>query len=277
MAGGADRSLEVWRDLREWWLQRGVDYWTDDPTDRSGEGWVRVDAFGDDPQRLRSFVDAYGERISVDDTKAAAALLAKRLSSMLAFPPTVAWMRWNRVPRVTPETAWVRFNENVPDRVAVEAPRMWVLADDDAAGADDVDVVDEDGLLEALATSSFDETMSSVIDPINAVIRTGSRHLWGNLALVAINSALWAGDSHDPWGKGARLLAARAPLARTLDAEPAQRADTGSFLVALRKTCCLAYENVEHGYCASCSLLDRDERLVDLTRRIGDQWRDRPR
>ncbi|NQY57892.1 MAG: (2Fe-2S)-binding protein [Ilumatobacteraceae bacterium] len=52
--------------------------------------------------------------------------------------------------------------------------------------------------------------------------------------------------------------------------------DVDAFTLALRRTCCLAYET-PHGYCASCSLLDCDERVADLTVRIGDAWRDRDR
>ena len=117
--------------------------------------------------------------------------------------------------------------------------------------------------------------MGALIDGFHAAERTGRRHLWGNLGLTAVNSALWCTQRPDSWDDGPRLLAVDERLDRTVDVLPAERPDAGRFLVALRKTCCMAYADADHGYCASCSLLDRDERIDDLTVRIGDAWRDR--
>lgn len=270
-------AIDIYRDLRTWWLRRGAEYWGEDPTDRSGAGWIRVDALGDDPERLGSIVEAYGELIKTTTRKASAALLGKRFSAMLAFPPTVAWMQWHRVPTVVPDRTWIRFDDGIPTRVAVDDVHATVLAGDPLARAGDCDVAAPDALRERLATTAYDATMGAAIDAIHRCERTGTRHLWGNVSLTAINSALWAADAPDPWDRGAALCASRTVLARTQDLLPCERDDTGPYLVALRKTCCLAYEVESHGYCASCSLVDADERLATLPDRIGDAWRDRIR
>ncbi|MEM8705903.1 MAG: (2Fe-2S)-binding protein [Actinomycetota bacterium] len=270
-------AIEIYRDLRTWWLRRGADYWTEDPTDRSGDGWIRVDELGDDPDRLGSIVAAYGELIQTGTRKASAALLAKRFSAMLAFPPTVAWMQWERVPTVRPDETWIRFDDGIPVRVAVDRVHAVVRADDPLAGADDCDVGTSEEIREHLATTAYDATMTAAIDAIHRCERTGTRHLWGNVALTAINSALWAADAPEPWTRGRTLFESRDVMVRTQDLVECHRPDTGPYLVALRKTCCLAYEVKSHGYCASCNLVDADERLESLTVKIGDAWRDRIR
>ncbi|MEM9464849.1 MAG: (2Fe-2S)-binding protein [Actinomycetota bacterium] len=270
-------AIDVYRDLRTWWLRRGADYWTDDPTDRSGPGWIRVDQLGSDPERLGRIVEDYGDRIGTATRKAAAALLGKRFSAMLAFPPTVAWMQWERVPTVRPDTTWLRFDDRMPTRVAVDEIHATVLADDRLAGSDDCDVLDRQALREHLASTAYDATMGAAIDALHTCERTGTRHLWGNVSLTAVNSALWAADAPDPWARGEALCASRDVLARTQELIACERDDTGPYLVALRKTCCLAYEVESHGYCASCSLVDTEQRLATLPDRIGDAWRDRIR
>ncbi|MEO0494484.1 MAG: (2Fe-2S)-binding protein [Actinomycetota bacterium] len=270
-------ALDVYRDLRTWWLRRGVDYWTEDPTDRTGDGWIRVDRLGDDRAQLDAIVAEYAAHLGVSDRKAAASLLAKRLSAMLVFPPTVAWMQWERVPTVVPESTWLRFDNGLPLRVAVDHVHATVRPDDPLADADDCDTLPAPELGEHLAATAYDQTMASVIDTIHTRFRTGTRHLWGNVALTAINSALWSGDAASPWDRGRTLFESRPHLVRTQDVLACDRADTGPYLAARRKTCCLAYEVESHGYCASCSLLDEPERTDTLTTRIGDAWRDRIR
>ncbi len=76
-------------------------------------------------------------------------------------------------------------------------------------------------------------------------LRTGRRHWWGNLALTAVNSALWSADAvaagRDPWEDGRRLEASHPKLAPTLEVVDAGHAEASPFLVAMRKTCCLTY------------------------------------
>ncbi|MEM8706379.1 MAG: (2Fe-2S)-binding protein [Actinomycetota bacterium] len=138
-------------------------------------------------------------------------------------------------------------------------------------------MAEPDALREHLAATAYDATMTAAIDAIHRCERTGTRHLWGNVALTAINSALWAADAADPWKRGRALFESREVMTRTQDLVECERDDTGPYLVALRKTCCLAYEVASHGYCASCNLVDADDRLESLTVKIGDAWRDRIR
>jgi hypothetical protein len=272
----ANGAVQVLLDLRERWLVRGVDWWSDDPTERPGHGWIRVDEFAGDADRISTAVDAWADTHSITHRKAAASLLVKRLGSILAFPPTVAWMNWQRVPTLRPDGVWLRLGAGGPERLAMPEPEVVVLDGDPLVGAPGVSVAASSSeLLGHLRATAYEATMGMVIDGFNAAERTGSRHLWGNLALTAVNSALWCTDRAESWADGAELLASDERLARTLEVVPAERPDTGSFLVALRKTCCLAYADGDHGTCASCSLLDRDDRIVDLTERIGNAWRDR--
>ncbi|MEM9514901.1 MAG: (2Fe-2S)-binding protein [Actinomycetota bacterium] len=269
-------ALAVYEQLRERWQLRGLDYWTTDPTDRAGDDWFRVSEIDAEPARLDALIAAFGARAETDNTKAAASLLGKRISSLIPFPATVTWMRARRVPIMRPDTTWVQFVDGAAARVAVDDIAAWVLANDELAGAPDCIVVDDDTMLDHLATVLYEQTMSAVIDALHRHARTGRRHLWGNLALPAINSALWAGEAPDPWTDGRRLLDRLEPVRPTVELLDAERTDADPFTLALRRTCCLAYET-PHGYCASCSLLDRDERIIDLTARIGDAWRDRDR
>jgi hypothetical protein len=184
-------------------------------------------------------------------------------------------MSWRRVPTLRAEGLWLRFEGGEPKRLAVPEPEAAVLAGDDLAGSEAIAVLGEPELLGHLHATAYDDAMGTLIDGFHAAERTGRRHLWGNLALTAVNSALWCTHRADAWDDGPRLLDTDRRLDRTIDVLPAERPDTGHFLVALRKTCCLAYADEDHGTCASCSLLDRDERIDDLTVRIGDAWRDR--
>jgi hypothetical protein len=271
----AHGAVQVLLDLRERWSERNVDWWSDDPTRMDGDGWLRVDELAADPERIAGLVDAWSEAHGITDRKAAASLLVKRLGSIVAFPPTVAWMSWRRVPTIRPDGLWLRFDGGVPDRIAIPEPGAAVLAGDDLVGGPGVTVLDEAGLLEHLEANAYRATMGTLIDGVHTAERTGRRHLWGNLALTAVNSALWCAQRDDPWTDGRALVAADHRLERTLEVLDAERSDTGPFLVALRRTCCLAYADDDHGWCASCSLLDREARVVDLTERIGNAWRDR--
>lgn len=273
MTGGA---VDVLLALRARWLERGVDWWGEDPTSLDGDGWVRVDELAADPGRISTLVDDWARTHRIEHRKGAASLLVKRLGSILAFPPTVAWMNWRQVPSIRPDGVWLRFAPGGPTRLAVPEPEALVLADDALVGGEGVTVAaDVEALRVHLHATAYDATLGALIDGFHAAERTGTRHLWGNLALTAVNSALWCTQRPDSWNDGEHLLGTDERLARTLDVVPAERPDTGPFLVALRKTCCLAYVDLDHGTCASCSLLDRDERIDDLTVRIGDAWRDR--
>lgn len=274
---GSRGAVQVLLDLRDRWLLRGVDWWSDDPTRMEGGGWIRLDDLTADPDRIRDAVSGYGDALGVDDRKAAASLLVKRLGSILAFPPTVAWMDWRRVPTMLPDRVWMRFADGKPARICVPDPEVRVLADDPLAGRAGVFVADEDALMDRLLADAYTGTMGSIFDAVHRVERTGRRHLWGNLALTAINSSIWCTRNPDPWADGWRLLQSRTELARTAETLPRDDEDAGRYLVALRKTCCMAYADPGHGYCASCSLLDRDERIEDLTVRIGEAWRNRRR
>jgi hypothetical protein len=262
-------------DLRERWADRGVDWWSEDPTTLTGSGWVRIDELAADPERIRDLVGAWATTHRIEHRKAAASLLVKRLGSILAFPPTVAWMSWRRVPTISPTATYLRFVDGQPVRLAIPEPRAVVAPDDPLAVAPDIDTADALGLLDHLRVTAYEATMGALIDAFHSVERTGRRHLWGNLGLTAVNSALWSAPRAQAWDDGRALVDSDVRLARTLEILDADRPDTGRFLVALRRTCCMAYADDDHGYCASCSLLDRGERITDLTTRIGDAWRDR--
>jgi hypothetical protein len=273
VSGGA---VEVLLDLRRRWLERGVDWWSADPTQLDGDGWVRVDELAADAPRISSLVDGWATTHGIEHRKAAASLLVKRLGSIVAFPPTVAWMNWQRVPTIRPDRLWLRFGSQGPERLAIPEPEVVVLDGDPLVGGPGVSVAASPAdLLDHLHATAYDATMGALIDGFHAAERTGSRHLWGNLALTAVNSALWCTNRPESWSDGRELLHSDDRLTRTLDVVPADRPDTGPFLVALRKTCCMAYADPDHGWCASCSLLDRDDRIDDLTERIGNAWRDR--
>lgn len=273
VARQAGSAIDAYRQLGDRWAARSAPLFGTTPTEREGDGWIRVADFAADPERLRSVVAAFGPQITVHDKpKAAAALLSKRLGGLLAFPATVGFMSRRRVIRLVPEHTWVRFTDGIPDRAAISEPYAWVSATDRLAGAVDCEVVDEAAQLERLAATAYEATMGTIISALHTVFRTGRRHLWGNLSLAAINSALYCPDGPDPWGDGRRLVAALPTVEPTVDLVPCER-DDGPFTLALRTTCCLAYEREDHGYCASCSLLDRDERIDDLSVSIGDLWR----
>lgn len=275
-SGGASAIVA---DLRDAWAQRGTDWWTEDPTDRAGDGWIRIDQLGADPERLGHIVVGYQRLVQAATRKAGAALLAKRLTSILVLPPTVAWLSWHRVPTLLPDETWIQFHPKLgPIRLAVKQVQGMVLAEDPLASSPDCVVAEtDDELREHLAATTYDATMGAVIEAIATKERTGRRHLWGNVALVAVNSAMWAGNGTDPWGRGRQLCESRRVLNDTQRVVPCERSDAGEFLLALRSTCCLAYEVESHGYCASCSLLDYDDRVANLTSTIGDLWRDRAR
>lgn len=268
-------GVRVLLDLRDRWSERGVDWWSHDPTTLDGDGWVRVDELAADHDRIAAVVTSWAAVHGIDDRKAAASLLVKRLGSILAFPPTVAWMTWRRVPTIRPDGVWLRFTAGGPDRLAIPEPAARVGHRDELAGSPGISTATDDELVSHLRAGAYDATMGALIDGFHAAERTGRRHLWGNLALTAVNSALWCTQRPDAWSDGRALLGTDIRLGRTLEVLEADRPDTGPFLVALRKTCCMAYADADHGWCASCSLLDRDARVVDLTERIGNAWRDR--
>ena len=179
------------------------------------------------PGAHRSVVTGWQRTHGIDDRKAAASLLVKRLGSIIAFPPTVAWMSWRRVPALRADGLWLRFEGGEPKRLAVPAPEVAVLEGDDLAGSDDIVVLGERELLDHLHATVYDDAMGTLIDGFHAGERTGRRHLWGNLALTAVNSALWCTHRADAWADGPRLLDTDRRLGRTIDVLPAERPDAG--------------------------------------------------
>ena len=137
-------AVQVLLDLRDRWLERGVDWWSEDPTSRPGDGWVRVDELAADTDRIERLVTAWQESHGIDGRKAAASLLVKRRGSIIAFPPTVAWMNWRRVPTLRPDGVWLRLQEGEPRRLAVPDPEAAVLPDDPLADAEGIQVLGED-------------------------------------------------------------------------------------------------------------------------------------
>lgn len=272
-AAGHD-AVDVLGRLRARWLARGVELLRSDPTDRSGEGWVAVADLAD-PDRAGGAARAYGAAHGIDDPKAAASLLGKRLGSLLAFPATVAWMAERHVPDLTPATTWLRFADGTPSMLAVDEPHGWAPPDRAGAGVDPV--ADPDRLRAVLLDTAYDGAVGPLLDALAAAVRMGRRHLWGNLALVAVNSAIWVPEAPGRWIDADVLLADRPDLARTLEVVDGHDERVGPFRVALRRTCCMAYADPDHGYCASCSLVDRDERLDRLPGQLADAIARAPR
>ncbi|HSL59777.1 MAG TPA: (2Fe-2S)-binding protein [Acidimicrobiales bacterium] len=273
-SGGGHDAVDVLRRLRVRWAARGVELVREDPTDRSGAGWVAVADLAD-PDRARAAAADYGAAHGIADPKAAASLLGKRLGSVLAFPATVAWMAERHVPDLSPDRTWLRFVDGTPTTFAVAEPRGWASPERAGAG---VEAVDDPARLRArLLDVDYDAAVGPLLDALATAVRMGRRHLWGNLALVAVNSAIWVPEAPDPWGDADALLAERPDLARTLDVRDAHDDRVGPFRVALRRTCCMAYADPDHGYCASCSLVDHDERLARLPGQLADAIAAAPR
>jgi hypothetical protein len=150
---------------------------------------------------------------------------------------------------------------------------LTVLDHDPLVGAEHVTVVDEHAMLEALldvglgravpagerpggAEGGHASAIGVLVAECRRMVRTGDRHLWGNVALAAANALV-----HAPEADRDLVFGGRPDLLATIEL-----VDGAGCTFALRRTCCLLYKLPAGQLCSTCSLGDREEQRVVVGR-----------
>ncbi len=217
------------------------------------------------PGRLAELVDRQIPRWSGAAPIVAASLLVREITGLVTTVAVDLWGRSRRVLDLSLDNLELACTADAT-RLALRHAGLRTLPGDPATARSDVAALPEHDLRTALLTTILDGTIPTVVDSMQEVVRTGRRHLWGNVALGIANGFTTVGHSHDGADEERRrFLAHRPELTRTIELLTVDDGLGGELTCALRRTCCLLDE-VDPAYrCATCSL-DHDpgrrERVV---------------
>lgn len=217
------------------------------------------------PDRLTELVERQVARWAGAAPIVAASLLVREITGLVI---AVAVDLWGTSRRVLDLSLGNLELACTPDatRMALRQAGLRVVPGDPLAGAHGVTTTEVGDLRTALLSTVLDETVPAVIESMQSAVRTGTRHLWGNVALGIANG--FTSVSHTHAGaddERRRFLAHRPELARTIELVTVDDGLGGALTCALRRNCCLLDE-VDRTYrCATCSLdhdPQRRERVV---------------
>ncbi|MFP5488856.1 MAG: (2Fe-2S)-binding protein, partial [Acidimicrobiia bacterium] len=199
-----------------------------------------------EPSQLRPALVRIGVVMGTDDLAVVGSVVGRDLLAALTSLTVAGWCRERVVLDVT--------RDNVLVDLTQRQPRLALRRD---VGVSGPDVIDQ---LEAWL---IDDAAACYIDGLRAVVRTGTRHLWGNVALAVVNTL--AALSHDAGNTAdtdrRALLARRPELATALDIVSTSDEHGDELTFAIRRNCCLIFKVPGMGQCGTCSLRPRDDRI----------------
>lgn len=231
----------------------------------TGGGWQPLRELLE-PRGLHSAIDARVARTGCEDRVAVGSVLVRDLLAPLTRLAVAAWSQ----DRVVLDVSTV----NVLADVSADGPRVG-LAEVRAAGADGHR--DPLGTLEAVL---LDGTVAAMIESLRRVVRVGRRHLWGNVALAAVNTLTTL--SHRVGGTAdadrVALLGRRPDLLAHLDVVTTDDGRGRAITYAIRRSCCLLVKIPPGTMCGTCSLRPRADRIAACdahfrAARFGSAWR----
>ncbi len=218
--------------------------------------WQPLTTLCEPAQMRRTLVDVAG-RVPSADLAAVGSVLVRDLLAPITRLVVAAWCQDRVVLDVTPG--------NISVDVAGCATRLRLGEVQAFPNGSAPPALPE---LEAVL---FDGTATAVIDGLRRVVRIGRRHLWGNVALAAVN--VLASLSHRPGSPAdadrEALLARRPDLAALVETITARDGRGGTITYAVRRNCCLLAKLPPGTMCGTCSLRPRDERV----RECDDHYR----
>lgn len=253
-------------------------------TDDEGElGWIAAEDLLDRPDGLMRLVRTAGpDRFRSTDQNLVLAQVAREAVAALATAAVHTWSCQRRLLDASASNVLLRDGE-IAVVAALRTPTLAVLPEDPLARQPGVEVVDEPTMFRRLLTRTLGYPLSpgpspprrpaqvaaiaAVIAALRRLVRSGDRHLWGSVALAAVNALTHA--SHLT-GERARsdldaLVSARPDLERTVELVTTHDPRGQPITFAIRRTCCLLYKLPDGRQCATCSLVDRDNRLASLS------------
>lgn len=239
---GVPSLLAVLADL-------GVDHGVvPDPTFRRDLEWV---PFVELLDQLPARIDSLGLALGGARPAVAASLLARSFVPLVATPTVVGASYVGRVVDLRSPGLLVGMGDG---RVGAVAPGRPHLVE---AGPDP-----QVGIVEELVVG----LCGQLIDEVRRHVRTGERHLWGNvsLAVAAPFAVLLATGRHD--GRSFRDAVLQHPLLHGLVEVLDASEDDRPVDVVRRRTCCLLTKAPPpHAMmCGTCSLHPRSEHLRQL-------------
>lgn len=244
--------------------------------------WVVVAGAFDDRSVLEPLVDArtkpLGASGSQGDRDLVMAQVVREATSVLAHAAVALWTRQRRLFDWSAANVALTAGPVGVDVGLLDAS-MTVRPDDPLARTLGVEVADERGLFDRLLGVGLGDPVASgdlpvgppqgasavatVIAAGRRVVRSGDRHLWGNVALAAANALIHRGPATDTDGDRAALFESRPDLARTIELCTVA-AGGGPVTFPIRRTCCLLYKLPPGLQCMTCNLADHDQQVTDL-------------
>lgn len=213
-----------------------------------------------EPDRLRGALREVGQRRSWDDVALVGSAVGRDLLSAVTTLAIAAW--------VEDDVALDVSSVNLLVDLSGERPRLALRR---------AEVGDDANVLARLERWLLDDAATCYIGGLRAVTRVGAWHLWGTVALAAVNTV--AALDHSREGRSERaarrdlLLQRRPELARLVDIVTIADDDGEALTYAIRRTCCLIVKLPGAGQCGTCSLRPRDERTTTCSRYFLDQRR----
>lgn len=229
-------------------------------------GWLGLADLLASPSLLAEAIDDFGRRFEAPTPTVAASLFARSVTTSIVWIAMSSWGRLRRGLDVsTPRVALrVEGAGAVVMAVRTEAD-VAVLPDDPVTGLAGVHVCgSDDDLRSWVLARSLDEAVAPTIAATRQVVRMGSRHLWGNVAVTIAN--LFTTISHDVGERAdadrGAALGHRSELMPTIELATITDSAGDPLVFAHRLTCCLLVKVPSGHLCSTCSLRPREERLA---------------
>lgn len=254
-----------------------------DPEDAGPGGWVTAEGLLERPDGLGRLARTAGPgRFRSEDRDLVLAQVARESVAALATAAVHTWSCQRRLLDTRASNVVLRDGD-IAVVAGVRTPALAVLPGDPLARHPGVEVVDEPVMFQLLLTRTLGyplrpslapdrppeqvAAVAAVIAALKQLVRSGDRHLWGSVALAAVNALTHA--SHVA-GDRARsdleaLMSARPDLARTVELVTTNDPRGEPITFAIRRTCCLLYKLPDGRQCATCSLVDRTSQVASLS------------
>jgi hypothetical protein len=218
--------------------------------EQSPADWIPASSLVE-PEGMHTLLGAAARRWNAP-AHAAATLAWKSYSYWAALPVVLSWVAGRRVPLLTPETTYARFQGEPPFlRIGVADVPFAVLASDPLAHLTGTLVIDsEQTLLKILRHTLLDQHLDPLLDAIRAEVNVGRRTLMGSVASGIAYALIRASDAL-PGSTYDSLL----ELLTALDLDDlVEIGQSSAGLTVQRRTCCLAFTLEEPKICSGCCI-----------------------
>lgn len=226
-----------------------------------GDGWVSMSKFVEDGDFVGEQLRTMKERWDVDNRSAAIGVVGG-LAWQVGGAALFVYAAERRVPDLSPESVMLRLADDGLAEVAFVSGRFAALADDPESESATTLFENEDGLRSHLR-EGLEAMLEPVVDHSRAATRVSKRTMWNRASDLIGQRLLQFGETlaDKEWcGHEAEKLVKSpgSPLdgaTRFFVVEHGGREEVH----LVRGCCCHGYKDPEHGYCATCPLLSREE------------------